>query len=302
MRSTIRLLSTCSMIAFGAIAVPVAANAAPEQIPVPAEATTEEAEKDKDKDKEDVTSSAETQRMGARELFERSLEEVELRPEQKSSIEKLKTEATERHAPVKAAKGELLSALAEQIEEGEKIDRCALAPKIKALAEASAKAHPGDRAAFERLHAILDGPQREKFADTLKRNWEAQKRRRAPEAMADRMEKELKLSDEQKESVERILTGLRQVYEAEPAHAEHRERWSKILTAFKTDRFVLDEIAPAKDVEEKRTTMIEGLLWGAEAVVPVLNEEQRELVAKKLRDKAKRLSSEHSGEGAEYEG
>ena len=266
MRRLPRFISIASMVTLGLGAVPLLASAAS-----PQQAT----------EAEESTSSP--MHGGAGKLFDKALDEVQLRPDQKTAVEALKAEAEKRHAPVKAAKDRLAIALADQIEKGE-LDRCALAPDTKALASAAADARPGDRAAFEKLHSILDPTQRTAFVDALKRQWDAVEKMHEPAALADRMAKDLKLSADQKTSMERVLTGLREVREAEPSYAAHRERWTKILDAFKGDHFVLDQVAPESDVAAHTAARVERLLWAKEAILPVLNPEQRKLVADKIRE------------------
>jgi hypothetical protein len=263
------------MVTLGLGAVPLLASAAPQQ--------TAEAEE----------STASPMHGGAGKLIDKALDEVQLRPDQKSAVEAMKAEAEKRHAPVKAAKERLATAVADQIEKGE-LDRCALAPDTKALASAAADAHPGDRAAFEKLHSILDPTQRAAFVDALKRQWDAVEKMHEPAALADRMAKDLKLSADQKTSMERVLTGLREVREAEPSYAAHRERWTKILDAFKGDHFVLDQIAPEGDVAAHSAAKVERRLWAAEAILPVFSPEQRKFVADKIREAVKGIAP-HSG-------
>jgi hypothetical protein len=264
MRRLPRFISIASIVTLGLGAVPLLANAAPTQ-------TTEA---------EESTASA---MHGAGSLIDKALDEVQLRPDQKAAVETLKAEAEKRHAPVKAAKDRLAIALADQVEKGE-LDRCAVGPEVKALGSARADAHPGDRAAFEKLHSILDPGQRAVFVDALKRQWDALEKMHDPAALADKMTSELKLSADQKTSMERILAGLREVHEAQPSYAAHRERWRKILDAFKGDHFVLDQVAPESDVAAHTAARVERMLWAKEAILPVLNPEQRKLVADKIRE------------------
>jgi len=266
MKTSLRLISA-GTIAFGLVFAPALAQAGTG----PAE---------------DVLSPAEEKHAGARRVFERALADVELRPEQQQQVDELKAEAKKRHEPVKAAKRELIMAIADQVEQG-KIDRCALESEIEKVASAKAQTQSGDRAAFEKFHSILDKDQRTKFVDSLKRHWEEHRQRFEPAALADKMARELGLSDEQKTKVEQVLTGLRDIGEALGVHERHRERWAKILEAFKSDHFVLDEVAPAEDAAAKAKKRIEGHLWAAEAILPILDKEQRTKLAEKLRDKAR---------------
>jgi hypothetical protein len=268
-----RFVGTAGVLTLGLVAVPLLSGAGLSGVGVVR--TAEAAERS--------TSDA---IHGAHRLIEKALDEVQLRPEQKSAVAKMKADAEKRHARVKTARNEFLGALADQIEKG-KLDRCALAPAIKTLASARAEAHPGDRAAFEQLHAILDADQRTAFVEALKREWESLQKMHEPAALAEKLGKELNLTADQKGSLEKIFAGIHEVRHAEPWYAAHRERWTKILDAFKGERFVLDDIAPMGEVAAHTTAMVEGRLWMGEAILPVLDTEQRKTVADKLRERTK---------------
>jgi Spy/CpxP family protein refolding chaperone len=265
MRRLVRFMSTASMVTLGLVAAPVLAR--PD--------TPQTADSLEGKTADPVH--------GGGMLIEKALDEVQLRPEQKAAVEKLKAEAVRRHAPAKAWKQQFAMQLADQIEKG-KIDRCALAPTTKTLAWMSAEARPGDRAAFERLHSILDPGQRAEFVDALKRQWEAHEKMHEPAALAEKMANELYLTPDQKASVGKILDGIHEIREAQPSSAAHRERWAKILDAFKSDHFVLDEVAPLGDVAAHTAAKVERMLWAGEAILPVLKPEQRKALADKLRE------------------
>ncbi|HEX8796742.1 MAG TPA: hypothetical protein VF765_37580 [Polyangiaceae bacterium] len=226
----------------------------------------------------------------AGKLIDKALEEVRLRPDQTSQVESMKAEAEKRHAPVKAAENRLAMAVADQIERGE-LDRCALAPDIQAFGAAVADARTDDRADFEKLHTLLDPTQRAAFAAALERQWDSIQKMHEPSALADKMARDLTLSDDQKTSLEKILTGLREVREAEPSYAAHRERRAKILDNFKGDRSVFDGLAPEKDVAAHTAAKVEQRIWAGEAILPVLNQDQRKAVADKIRAWAKGTSS-----------
>lgn len=264
MKTTVRLISA-STILLGLVFAPVVARA---------EAVAAE----------DVTSPSEEKHASAREMFERALAGLELRPEQREAIDELKSEAEMRHAPSMVAKRDLAIAVADQVEKGS-IDRCTLAPHVQKLAAAKAQAHPGDRTAFEKLHSILTTDQRAKVVESLQREWQSFQRTHEPGALANKMARELGLTEEQKSTVEQILSGLKAISEAQPERAAHRERWSRLLTAFKSDRFVLDELMPSENMEEKITKRMDGYLWAAEAIIPVLTTDQRAVLAHKIREK-----------------
>lgn len=221
-----------------------------------------------------------------REVFEQALASAQLRPEQRKAVDELMTESEARHAPVKHAKGKLMMAVAEQTERG-KIDRCELNATIDQLADAKAKAEPGNRAALERLHTILDKDQREKFVTALTEAYHA--RAGEPKAKLERMAKALGLTDEQKAKIEKLHATARDVFDVDAKRAARHERWAKILEGFKADKFDLARIAPAEDRAAKVKEHMEHHLWLSEAVLPILTHDQRMLAAEKLREKARTL-------------
>lgn len=111
-----------------------------------------------------------------------------------------------------------------------------------------------------------------------------------PAALAEKMAKKLNLDPDQKASLEKILTGLHEVREAEPGHAAHRERWEKILESFKGEQFDFDKVAPMGDVAKHATARLEHMLWAGEAILPVLDPAQRRDLADKLRNHVKESS------------
>ena len=71
--------------------------------------------------------------------------------------------------------------------------------------------------------------------------------------------------------------------------AEAKEHGAKVMSAFKQDRFVMDEVSPAMDVAAKAQKMSDHMLGVAPAALPVLTAQQRAIAAQKLRDKAEAL-------------
>jgi hypothetical protein len=59
-----------------------------------------------------------------------------------------------------------------------------------------------------------------------------------------------------------------------------------VLSAFKQDRFVMDEVAPARDIAQVAAKMTDHFVGLAETVLPLLTPEQRTIAASKLREKA----------------
>jgi hypothetical protein len=218
-----------------------------------------------------------------------ALGEVPLRPEQRTEIEQLATDAETRHGNVVAARKDLMEALAAQVEAGT-IDRTALQPKIDAAAKAWEAVRPADRAALERLHAILDASQRTAFVDALQAQLKAARGEHAGAKGAHLAEwaTDLKLTDAQQEQIRGLLQAQFAAHKGEHAAAwkEGRAKGKQLFEAFKQDRFVMDEAMPAANLAERASTMSDKFIGVAQTVLPVLTPEQRTLAAQKLRTHA----------------
>jgi len=212
-----------------------------------------------------------------------ALAEVPLRPDQRSAIEQLASDAQVRHTATKQARVDVANALAAQIEAG-KIDRAALQPKIDAVAETVRTSQPADRAAFEKLHAILDKDQRSAFVDALVAKAHAQHGMHGGREHLQKLAADLKLTDDQRAQIGSILRDQWKGHHAEGK--EGHEKGKAMLEAFKQDRFVMDEVAPAADAHEKANAMSARFLDMAEKVLPILTPEQRVLAANKVRERA----------------
>ncbi|WP_394825994.1 hypothetical protein [Pendulispora albinea] len=238
-----------------------------------------------------------------------ALGSVSLRPSQRTEIQKLFAEADARHTAAKAqsktGRADLLNALAAQVEQG-RVDRAALAPKEQALDAAWKTSRDADRAALEKLHALLDPAQRTALIDAIqltkhddasagdggrgdrgesKRHggWGRGRGRGKHHRGHDRFAKlgeDLKLTDDQKAKLFEALRAERG--KDRPNHPPHT-KLEAIFTAFKSDHFKMDEVAPQTELHEPlaRTLRL------TEITVPLLTPEQRATLAAKIRERAK---------------
>jgi Spy/CpxP family protein refolding chaperone len=226
---------------------------------------------------------------GPLKLVGDALGDVPMTAQQRAQIEQLATETETRHAGARAARKDLTLAVAAQLETGN-IDRAALRPKIDAVAAAVAASQPADRAAFERLHALLGPDQRTAFVDAL----EARLLGRMGEARGKggivHWAQELKLSDDQRAQMKVALEQHFHTAAREPGGRkpwmDRAERGAKLLAAFKQDRFVIDEVVPARDASQQAARSSDWLLGMAEAALPILTPDQRAIAAQKLRARA----------------
>ena len=230
---------------------------------------------------------------GPVKLIGTALGDVALRADQRAEIEKLATDAETRHASGKQARKDLMEAVALQVE-ANKIDRAALQPKIDLVATDVEKARDADRAAFERLHAILDASQRAAFVSALEakvheKHGEHGDHAKHGRAGMKQWAEDLKLTDDQKKQIFAALHDKNEDHHGDHARGDHegmKERGAKVMEAFKSDHFVMNEVAPKVDVKAAANKMSDRMIGMLETALPILTPEQRTLAAQKIRARA----------------
>jgi Spy/CpxP family protein refolding chaperone len=225
-----------------------------------------------------------------------ALAEVPLRPDQRTAIEQLATDAETRHTQAQASHKDFMLALAAQVETGT-IDKTALQPKIDAMTAAWQANRPADRAAFEQLHALLDSQQRGELVDALEAKAGSHEGgHKGMHAGHERMKEwatALSLTDDQ---TAQIKTALKAQHEAHAGgghhdHADHQGgHGKKMLEAFRADTFSMDAVAPAGNAPKAVGNMSEHTLGIVTTVLPILTPAQRTLAAQKIRDRANAVS------------
>lgn len=247
-----------------------------------------------------------------------ALGEVGLRSDQRVEIEKLAADAEARHQPMSEGRKELMLALADQIEKGT-IDRAALQPKIDRMNADLEKARAEDRAALQRLHALLDSDQRNAFVDALERQFKAHRgphdgpphEGKPPMAFAGMgrlhaLGDDLKLTDDQKTQIREAMKAEWKA-QADKAHADgpprdgehgkrpHHFRHGKpghgpragkhAFESFRSDKLELGEAMPPPNAPNAKMHAMGagGMADFAEKIVPILTPEQRKIAADKLR-------------------
>ena len=240
---------------------------------------------------------------GMVKLFGDALTEVALRPDQRSEIEKLASDAEARHAPLAAEHKQIMSTLADQVERGA-IERASLEASAGRLAEVMKRVSADDRAAVARLHALLDPEQRNAFVDAVERQVKARRGEHGKHAKhgmhggfgpMKQLADDMKLSDEQRAQIHDALRAsmkdARKAHgppERGPGRGDHHPKMGpggfgggkRALEAFRQDKLDLDRVAPAHPPAGR---MIEHVLDVAEKVLPILTPEQRKIAADKLR-------------------
>jgi Spy/CpxP family protein refolding chaperone len=241
-----------------------------------------------------------------------ALAQVPLRLDQRTAIEQLAKDTETRMEPARKARGELMLAIADQVQAG-KVDRDALQPKIDAVAAAHQAAQPGNRAAFEKLHDLLTADQRLAFVNAMQghadQNLGDKKR---GEGFRGRMQKwagELNLTPDQQEQIKTKMQERWQAHFAgavsggdpsgavqdghmiQQGHAMH-EQFKAMLEAFKGDKFSMNDVAPAQDHKDMANAFAGHMLGMLETSLPILTPDQRTIAANKLRERANRLEDD----------
>jgi Spy/CpxP family protein refolding chaperone len=224
------------------------------------------------------------QATGHARLVADALSDVPLRADQRTEIEQMASDASARHAQAKTVHAQLAEAIASQIEAGA-IDRTALQPKIDATADALAASRPLDRAAFERLHALLTPEQRGQFVDAMETHGKAMHHAHGMHGRMEQWATDLKLTDDQRTQIGAIVKAQfaahkEEMKEAHEGHAHGHE----MIESFKND-----QMAPAPaavDTRARANKMADGFLSIATQVLPLLTPQQRTLAAAKIREHA----------------
>jgi len=229
-----------------------------------------------------------------------ALGQVPLRPDQRTELEKLAADAEARHQTVAPARKDLVEAVAAQVEAGT-LDRTALQPKIDAAAAAWDGVRTQDRAAFERVHAILDTTQRAAFTDALHAQMKAAKGNHAGHPGREGMKQwatDLSLTEAQQEQIKAAFQAAKAKngQAGHDFHAEmkdHHAKGGQMMDAFKSDHFVMDEVAPKVDAKQATAKMSGRMLTMIETVLPILTPEQRKIAAGKIRAHAAAGGDDH---------
>lgn len=241
---------------------------------------------------------------GAVKVIGQALGEVSLRPDQRTELEKLASDAEARHQPMLEGRKDLALAFADQVAQGT-IDRAALQPKIDKVVADLERSRTDDRAALVRLHDILDKNQRDEFVDALEDRFKGKHHgdiggegEGHPGFGFGRMKQladDLKLTDDQKDKIKDVVKeSFRENMRDHKRGAKHgpwghHKEGKHALEAFREDKFGsgdLDKVAPPQDLKAMAQDGVERFAKVADKILPILTPEQRTIAADKLRTMA----------------
>jgi Spy/CpxP family protein refolding chaperone len=210
-------------------------------------------------------------------LLGEALKLASLNADQRAAIQQLIDQRQAATAPVRAADAQVLTALAQEVEQAS-IDRQALAPALSAEETAATAQSTFEQGALNRLHALLTPAQRSEVVDRLE----------AAHGKGDREKHEghaggnkvwggkLGLTPDQKSQ---IAANLHTEQSGRTNDQQDGERRHQALEAFRGDSFDASALVHLEHRGERAEKL-------AQAMVPVLTPAQRATFAAKLRARA----------------
>jgi Spy/CpxP family protein refolding chaperone len=212
------------------------------------------------------------------QLIDQALSGVNLRSDQKQTLQATGADVDTKVAAVDQAKRDLLRAMADEIEAG-KIDEGALHSKTEKFADAATAASPAVRKAFQTLHDTLDPQQRKQFVDAFRSATSQGAAMGDPHATLEKWSMALNLTDEEKQKIGQILSS------SASGPSTVRQRVDKVLDAFASDQFKIDDVLPIGNEHERAEAVAKNMQDVASKVTDVLTPEQRRIAAEKIRER-----------------
>jgi Spy/CpxP family protein refolding chaperone len=225
-------------------------------------------------------------------LIAMSLADLELTPEQHTSIDKIRDDFVSKAGPAHAAGQDLATTLADGVAAGA-VDRAKADAAIGKLVTQVQALHDAGTAALDDLHAALTPPQRAALVADVQSHWDKWKEAQGQDEKADgqhhpghllALVRKLGLSQEQ---AEKIKASFHDKMKATPQDTQHKDvdDYLKAFgTAFKADTF------HAKTLTKGKAAATHMARWGAtrmerflEAATPILTPDQRTKLAEMLK-------------------
>ena len=241
---------------------------------------------------------------GVAMLIAMSIRDLDLSPDQKAAVEKIRTDLVAKMEPARAAGKDLTGTLADGVAAGA-VDRAKADAAIDKLVAAAQGIHDATADAMNQLHAALNATQRAALVAKVQEHFEKWKEANGHEDQDGpnrsghllAFAKDLNLSQDQ---AQKIKAAFRDMIKASaPAnpqanvqdhqHKEVADHMQAFGAAFKADTFDAHTLSTGNAANGHMAR------WGAtrrarwlEAAAPVLTPDQRAKLAQSLRDRANR--------------
>jgi Spy/CpxP family protein refolding chaperone len=240
-------------------------------------------------------------------LVAMSLRDLDLSPDQKAAVEKIRADMIAKTEPMRAAAKDVANTLADGVAAGA-VDRSKADAAIDKLVAQAQTIHDASIDAMNRLHAALNATQRAALVDKMQEHFEKWKEANGHEEQDGQphrsghllaLAKDVGLSQDQatkiKASFHDMLKanapdgGGGQANVQDHQHKEVTDHLQAFATAFKADNFDAHSLGTANAANGHMAR------WGAtrmarflEAAAPVLTPDQRTKLAQMIRDRAGR--------------
>jgi Spy/CpxP family protein refolding chaperone len=219
--------------------------------------------------------------------WQKLLDELDLKPEQRATLERLKKEQHGRMAPVRKARHDLMEAVADGVQAGN-VDVVKLTPQIDALTQSVEATKPGLQEALNEAHRTLTPAQRSKLVAELSEHGPGalalggEDMGKGPAAMfMKRMGDELGLTTAQRQAIRTKLEGERSAHRA--GRDAIRAKWQTMAKAFETPDFDAKRLDIGGDATTLVRTHSTGMIRTLNQVLPELTPEQRTKAATAMR-------------------
>ncbi len=230
-------------------------------------------------------------------LIAMSLRDLDLSGEQRTSVDKIRSDLVAKMEPARSAGKELANTLADGVASGS-VNRSKAEAAINKLVAQMQTVHDASLAALDQLHAALTAPQRAALVDGVQAHWEKWKEAHGRDEQQDKQHRagyllalvrDLSLSQDQAEKIKAKFHDEMKATPQDHQHKEVQDHLQAFATAFKSEKF------SAKSLSKAKAANVHMARWGAtrrerflEAAVPVLTADQRTKLAAEIRDDANR--------------
>ncbi len=224
-----------------------------------------------------------------------SLRDLDLSPEQRTAVEKIRGELVAKMEPARAAAKDSANTLADGVA-ANAINRAKVDAAVSKLVTQVQGEHEATLSALDQLHAALTAPQRAALVEGVQAHWEKWKEAQGRDEADDHQHRpghllelvrDLGLT---KDQAEKIKAKFREQMKSGPqdqAHKEVQDHLQAFATAFKAESFSAKSLSKAKAASGHIAR------WGAtrmvrflEAATPVLTADQRAKLEKEIRERA----------------
>jgi Spy/CpxP family protein refolding chaperone len=225
---------------------------------------------------------------GIVELVDEALSGIDLSSKQQDELQQLGADVNAHMSDVEKGKKDLVLDLAKEIEAGH-VDESTLKPDEEKVEKAAESASPDLRAAFQKMHDLLSADQRKQFVSGFREALSKRASKLDAKTQVDEWAKTLSLNDDQKQKITAILD------EEKSANDDARARLDKVLDAFPSDSFTIDQVLPEGSPKDRADRMMHRIVDQARKVTDVLTPEQRATAAKTIRDKVSEKAGSPEG-------